>query len=61
MSRLDDEGYDTVLFRHGDCAVLGSMLCVMNSAQRSAFFGTTMGIAFGGRKWGQVSLIRPRG
>jgi hypothetical protein len=58
-SPRDDADYDTVLFRHGDCAVLGSMLSVMDPAQRSEFFGGTMGVAFGGSKWGQVSLVQP--
>ena len=55
----DHQDYDTVLFRHADCVVLGSMIAVLDPSQKSELLGETMGLAFGGRKWGQVSMLRP--
>jgi hypothetical protein len=62
IARVDtpaaEDDYQTVLFRHGDPVVLGSMIAVMDPAQKAELLGASPAIVYGGRKWGQVSMLR---
>lgn len=62
IARVDtpanEDDYQTVLFRHGDPVVLGSMIAVMDPAQKVELLGPSPAIVYGGRKWGQVSMLR---
>lgn len=56
-----EDDYRTMLFRHGDPVALGSMIAVMDADQQAELLGPSPAIVYGGRKWGQVSMLRAKG
>lgn len=56
----EDPAYETVLFRHWDPNVLGTLLPLLDAAQRARFLGAATGIAFdAGEFAGVCALPRP--
>lgn len=58
----DDPAYETVLFRHWDPNVLGSLLPLLTLSQRARFLGAATGLAFDAPAYaGLMAAPRPAG